>query len=358
MPSGEATFEPTARVETGARVRVVSDLHLGDGGASDAFGRKDDRLRRFFDDVAARADVLVIAGDGFDVAQAWSMARICDAHPRVIEDLTALARTIDVYYLRGNHEGTGREIARHLPLRYANELTIGDRVRVEHGNALDPYNLPGDSTAFWGARGHAMLEAILRSPVRIPMRKYHCWSTRVFHRVFCSYATLQRTLAAIDEAAGRTERARRRIAFLDHWGRGEWGDVHGLASAAEQMLAVGSVDVLVCGHSHQPGKVALGRGTYVNSGSWVFDESTYVAYEEGTIEVRRWPDGTTIGDEQYRGFLGPNRDKSFLDWWSRYYRGYLRYDVEAMIRDASEPTSTPSRRVSTRVPRSIVHPPK
>lgn len=329
-------FEPTARIDAGARVRVVSDLHLGDGGASDAFGQKDDRLRRFFDDTAVHADVLVIAGDGFDVAQAWSMARICDAHRSVVDDLKALARTIDVYYLRGNHEGSGRELARHLPLRYANELYVGDRVRVEHGNALDPYNLPGDSSAFWGARVHAILEGIIRSPVRIPMRKHHCWSTRLGHWLFFKYGTLQKRLASVDEAAGRTERARRRLAFLDYWGRGEWGDVHGLVGAAEPILEAGGIDVLVCGHSHQPGKVALGRGTYVNSGSWTFGESTYVACEEGSLEVRRWPDGSVIGDEEYRGFVGPHRDKSFFDWWSAYYRGSFRYDVEAMVRDAAD----------------------
>lgn len=344
MPRGEATFEETARVDAGARVRIVSDLHLGDGGAADAFGRKDDLFRRFLDDVAARADVLVIGGDGFDVAQGWSMARICDAHLKVVEDLTALARTIDVYYLRGNHEGSGREIAPYLPLRYANELYIGDRIRVEHGNALDRYNLPGDTTAFWGARGHAILEGILRSPVRIPMRKYHCWSTRVFHRVFRAYATIQKGLVIVDEAAGRTERARRRVEFLDHWGRGEWGDVHGLAAAAELILAAGDVDALVFGHSHQPGKVALARGTYVNSGSWTFDESTYVTCEDGAIEVRRWPDRSTIGDDEYHGFLGPNRDRTFTDWWRRYYRGYLRYDVDGMIRDARTPSSTSPQR--------------
>lgn len=338
MPSASSTspsFEPSARVGAEARVRVVSDLHLGDGGASDAFGDKGDRFRRFLDDTAARADVLVVAGDGFDVAQAWSMERICEAHRDVIDALSALARSMPVYYLRGNHEGSGRELARHAPLRYANELWIGDRVRVEHGNALDPYNQPGDRGAFWGARAHAVLEGLIRSPVRIPMRKHHCWSTRLGHRIFFQYGALQRRLAAADEAAGRTESARRRLAFLDYWGKGEWGDVHGLVGAAERILEARDVDVLVCGHSHQPGKVALGGGTYVNSGSWTFDESTYVSCELEAIEVRSWPDGRTLADEEYRGFVGPHRDKSFFDWWAAYYKGFFRYDVEAMARDAA-----------------------
>jgi hypothetical protein len=37
-----------ARLPASARVYLLSDLHLGDGGAGDAFGKKDARLRRLF----------------------------------------------------------------------------------------------------------------------------------------------------------------------------------------------------------------------------------------------------------------------------------------------------------------------
>ena len=50
--------------------------------------------------------------------------------------------------------------------------------------------------------------------------------------------------------------------------------------------------------------------------------------------VRRWPGGEEIRDEEYRGILGPDRDKSFFDWWQAHYRGWFRYDVQAMERAA------------------------
>ena len=322
----QPSFVDEVRLSADRRVCLISDLHLGDGGASDPFGAKDDRLRGFLDRVAARADALVINGDGFDLAQAWSMERILDAHREVIDDLISLSRTIDVYYLRGNHEGSAAAL-RAVPLRYANALMIGERIRVEHGNVYDPHNLPGDRGAFYAARAHAVIEAVIRAPVRIPMRKHYRWSTRLGHWVFYRYGQAQQLLGRIDRALGREERARHRLDHLDYWGRGEWGDPHGLLRAAPDAIAAADVDVLVCGHSHQPGTVSVPGGTYVNTGSWTFDDSTYALHEDGRLEVRSWPDGRVFRDEEYRGILGADANKSFFDWWAAHYRGFLRYDI-------------------------------
>jgi UDP-2,3-diacylglucosamine pyrophosphatase LpxH len=175
---------------------------------------------------------------------------------------------------------------------------------------------------------------VIRSPVRIPMRKHHHWSTRLGHWIFYRYGQSQEALARLERRLGRDERAASRVAFVDYWGRGEWGDAHGLLAAADALLAEDDgVDVLVCGHSHQPGKVALSGGTYVNTGSWAFDDSTYAVCDDAGLEVRQWPDGAPIGDDAYRGVLGRRRDRPFFEWWAAYYRGWLCYDVEAMRRD-------------------------
>jgi len=89
--------------------------------------------------------------------------------------------------------------------------------------------------------------------------------------------------------ARREARARERVAFLDYWGRGEWGDPHGLLGAAPAAIAAAAVDVLVCGHSHQPGVVAVPGGTYRQHrivGVRGFDVRHVC---DGRIEVRRWP---------------------------------------------------------------------
>lgn len=328
----------TAQLRADRRVWIVSDLHIGDGGPSESFAGKDDRFRAFLEAAATRADALVIAGDGFDVAQAWSLERIFDAHRPLVDDLVQLSRTMDVFYLRGNHEGGGAAIARALPtIHCAHDLVIGEGVRVEHGNAFDPHNLPGDRAAFWGARIHAMIEAVIRAPVRVPMRRHYRWSTRLGHWLFYRYGQAQEALARLERMLGRDDAAQSRIAFVDYWGRSEWGDAHGLLEAAAAYLSTTEeVDTLVCGHSHQPGKLALPGGTYVNTGSWTFDDSTFVVYEDGNVEARRWPDESTFTDERYRGVLGRRRDRPFFEWWEAYYEGWLSYDVEAMRRDCGD----------------------
>lgn len=324
------TTSKTARLDANARVCLVSDLHLGDGGATDPFRAKDALFRRFLDEEASGADALVIAGDAFDLAQAWSMERIESAHRALLDDLRALAKTKPVYYLAGNHEGSLAAIEHALPAHFCHDLRIGDDVLVEHGHVHDPYNQPGDRAAFLASRVHALIERVIRSPVRIPMRKHYCWSTRLGHWLFYRYGLLQRWLAERASARGEHDDAQRRFAFLDYWGRGEWGDSHGLLGAAQSVLESRGARVLVCGHSHQAGQVELAGGTYVNTGHWTFDEATWASYRDGEFTVRRWPDRAVVRDEEYRGVLGPHRGKSFFDWWAAYYRGWFRYDVDAM----------------------------
>lgn len=212
---------------------------------------------------------------------------------------------------------------------------IGERVHVEHGNAFDPRNQPGDERAFFGCVAHAAIERAIRSPVRTPMRKHYCWSTRVGHWLFFRYGKYLSVKARVLETLGRHDAARECAAFLDYWGQSEWGDPNGMLRAVERYLASTPIDYLVCGHSHQAGAVRFPSGTYINTGSWTFDDSTYAIYRDGAVEVRRWPRDTLITDEDYRGVLGPHRDKSFFDWWDCFYRGWFRYDVDAMNRAAA-----------------------
>ncbi len=324
----------TPAIAADRRIYVISDLHLGDGWVTEPFMRKDVTLRRFLEQVAREADTLIIAGDGFDLAQAWTLDRIYRHHRALLDDLIALSRTLDVHYLQGNHDGSPEELARLLPFRYSPALTIGDRVRVEHGNRFDAKNQSGDRRSFWGARIHAHVEKAIRAPVRIPMRKHYRWSTRLGHWLFYRYGLLRRAQADLWRTLGRHDRARRCTDFLSYWGRGEWGDNHAMLLGVEAFLELSDIEVLVCGHSHQPGVVELPGGTYVNTGSWCYREATYARWDGERFLVRDLLRDREIGDEEYRGILGPHRDKAFFEWWSAFYRGRLRYDVEAMERAA------------------------
>lgn len=323
------------RIPADQTVALVSDLHLGDGGATDPFQAKDDLFCRFLDQVARPADALVIAGDGFDLAQAWTVERVRRGHPTLCDELIALARHRPVYYLQGNHDGTPEKLAAVFPFRFQPMLEIGDRILVAHGNHLDPRNLPGDQGAFWGARAHAALERIIRAPVRIPMRKHYLWSTRLGHWLFYRYGLYRLGKSRIYRALGRLTQAERCLDFLDYWGRGEWGDIHRLLGPAEALLAESLYDTVVLGHAHQAGRIRFPGGVYVNLGSWTHEDATYALYDGRAVRVAEWPSGRIIEDEAYRGILGPHRQKSFFDWWKAFYQGWFRYDVPAMHRAAT-----------------------
>jgi len=324
----------TVKVDPAQRIAVISDMHIGDGSRAEPFQNKDVELRRFLATVSDEFDALVIAGDGFDLAQGWSIRRIRRAHAALFDDLIELSRSLPVYYLQGNHDGSAETLGAELPFIYSRRLMVGEGIVIEHGNASDPKNLPGDDGAFWGARVHAHIEKVIGSPVRIPMRKHYRWSTRLGHWLFFRYGTHMRHRASVYRVVGLDERARRCVAFLDYWGRGEWGDIHGLLEPARQRLRDTSIETLIWGHAHQAGLLEFDGGTYVNTGSWTYDDTSYVVLDHGRASVHDWRNSATIDDGEYRGVLGPQGDMSFFDWWERYYLGWFRYDVAAMERDA------------------------
>jgi UDP-2,3-diacylglucosamine pyrophosphatase LpxH len=284
--------------------------------------------------VNANADALVIVGDGFDLAQAFSMGRIRNGHEGLVKDLDALARAMPVHYLWGNHEGNLQAVQSTFPFSCHHSLSLGGSIHIEHGNRFDWRNPPGDRAAFWGARAHAALERVIRTPVRVPMRKHYYWSTRLGHWLFFRYGRYRRLKADLHHRMGNKAWARHHRKFLEYWGGAEWGNPHDMLNPAQDFLAQLPGRILVCGHSHQAGILRFDTGTYINTGSWTYNDSTYVEYENGGFRVRDWITKRRIEDEEYHGILGPNRNKSFFDWWDAFYLGRFSYDVPAMKRAA------------------------
>ncbi len=338
-------------IKPGGRYVLVSDLHIGDGAVTEAFANKDEPFIDLLRYVAHKADALVIVGDGFDMAQAWTLKRIATGHPKLVAELVRLAHHKPVYYLLGNHDGSSEQLTRRFPLRVGQRLRIGPRILVEHGNSLDPRNMPGDRAAVLGGHVHAALERLIHSPVRIPMRKHYYWSTRLGHWLFYRYGLYRAAKAKLYRRLDQPAKAEHCYDFLDYWGRGEWGDIHGILAGVQTRLADPALDVLICGHSHQAGRVLFDTGTYINTGSWTHGDATYVEYDDGRFSVRDWIKGTEITDDEYRGILGPHKGKSFFDWWSAFYLGWFRYDVPAMQRAAA---GDPLSQSSTNLPEDAV----
>ncbi len=313
-------------------ILIISDMHIGDGTKMDLFQNKDELLIDFLQFAERHADVLIIAGDGFDLCQAWSLKRIYARHRPLMDALIRLAKHIPVFYVEGNHENMPQDLTSCFPFQYHPALWIGDDLYIEHGHRYDPYCQPGDPKAVRRVQWHAMIERLVGAPLRSPMRHHYGWSTRIGHWLFYRYGQLQWLKAQSLLRLGLQKRAQACFDLLDYFGRGEWGELNINLQKLSEVLAIASFNVLICGHSHQAGKVRLPGGLYINSGSWTFAEATFVDIDHGAIDVKSWPDLQCIGDEQYRGILGPHHNKSFFEWWEAFYLGWLRYDVEAMHR--------------------------
>lgn len=320
------------RLDSNQRILIISDMHIGDGSKMEGFQNKDELLLDFLRFAEHHSDTVIIAGDGFDVCQAWSLKRIYRAHRYLMDAMHRLAQQMPVYYIQGNHNDMPRELVVYFPFEYHPALWIGDKIYIEHGHQYDPYCQPGNTKSDRMVKIHALFERLAGAPLRIPMRKYYGWSTRIGHWLFYRYGQWQWLRAQLFLRWGQPDRAQVCFDFLDYFGRGEWGELNINLQAVHEVLMAAPYEVLICGHSHQAGKVRFPGGLYINSGSWTFDEATFVDLDHGTIEVKSWPSLQCIGDEEYRGILGPHHNKSFFEWWEAFYLGWFCYDVEAMHR--------------------------
>ncbi len=314
-----------------SKIILISDMHIGDGHPTEPFANKDNEFRRFLDHAHSNADILMIAGDGFDLAQAFNMGRIYKKHKPLIDDLQALSDAMPICCLEGNHDPLKSLQSFFHSFDFRQHLMIGDDICVEHGHAFDRMNQPSDRAAFWRARIHTFIEKTARAPVRIPMRKHYQWSVRLVGWLLYRYCHVKSLGAKFYELIGNEKKARRNLDFIDYWTSSEWGDNLCMLRPVEDFLDQSPITTLVCGHSHIPGIVQFPGGTYINLGSWAYQDATYTTYDQGNFLMQDWISGKVIEDEEYRGILGPNRNKSRHDWWKAFYRGFFRYDIEALI---------------------------
>jgi hypothetical protein len=66
--------------------------------------------------------------------------------------------------------------------------------------------------------------------------------------------------------------------------------------------------------------------TYINTGSWTFDSSSYAVWDGHSFEVKDWKTGRNYTDRAYRHLRsGLNAQLNFLDWWRTNYLGWFRF---------------------------------
>ncbi|MCB9778291.1 MAG: metallophosphoesterase family protein [Alphaproteobacteria bacterium] len=310
-------------------VYLVSDIHLGDGSPSDTFMGKDREFIEFLRRARAHGAHLVVAGDIIDFHQAFAMSRVLKAHGKVIGELSRYAADLGVTYIWGNHDHDISLFRDLLAFDVCSRLEIGDGILVQHGYEYDPWIGPHLEASHLATQFHHLVERLLRTWIRLPLQHFYNKSNRLFFWLTHKTALLLRARIRLQKALGMHESAAQAEAILTYWARNQLGDAAGMFRFMRDFLVESPYRVLVTGHSHLPGRVQVAPGkTYVNTGSWTFNSSSYAVWDGQDFVVRDWLTGQTHDDRAYRQLVSGAFDHiDFLDWWRGEYLGWFRFRV-------------------------------
>lgn len=314
------------RIPADRPVWFVSDLHLGDGSASDAFMGKDRLLLALLDEVDAERGTLVIVGDAVDLLQAHDFTPVVRAHGKLLRRLSDLAGDGRCIYLHGNHDHDMRMYQDLLRFDVAARLWIGDDVVVMHGHQFDPWIGEDVLSAGLATRMHHGLEKLLGTWFRLPLHDFYSPGNRVF--LWTAYRAWQLLKARnwVLRRVGLGAMAARSEAFTTFWSKNDAGDPMGIARPALAWARTHGAKAVVCGHSHMPGNVEEGGARYINTGSWTFHWAQATRYADGAFTVRDRVTGRTYGDELYRPLMSGELDHVTFDrWWRNQYLGWFRF---------------------------------
>ncbi len=248
----------TTQAPTPARAPLayfISDLHLGAAHA----GLDPDReilVLRFLREKAAAASHLFILGDLFEF---WMEYRsyVPKEHFRILAALEALARQgVEVHYLSGNHDfNLGGFFREHVGLRvHADEIRVelqGKRLLLLHGDGL--------AKSDWRYR---IMKKVFR-------HRLSGFLFRLLHPDFGMGLARWSSKASRDQHQNRPR-------HMDEY-----------EAAGRALLAEGSHDVLIHGHTHAAFVKEFPEGIYVNSGEWL-TRMEYVAMENGACRIEKF----------------------------------------------------------------------
>jgi len=243
---------------------AISDLHLGDKGPRDNFiVRGEGRLYRFLDFVADNDARLVILGDLLETWQC-NFGRIIKAYDQLLRRLV----DFDPYYIQGNHDNLLEPLigTKYMPNIPVIEDQNGPYFPTINGKKFHfCHGHEGDQTCNSLNPGVGVITAVA-SGLLEDRNNSPDYRGAVIEDKFIS--TLEFVLNAW-----------RLLSFTE---RRDVELLRGLEEYRQSQCA----DVLIAGHTHQPGSI----GThYYNTGCWCRDLDTFASVgEDGEVRLFVW----------------------------------------------------------------------
>jgi UDP-2,3-diacylglucosamine pyrophosphatase LpxH len=274
---------------------VISDLHMGDGGARDNFplDNREKELGSFLDYVASQQGELIVLGDLFEFWQMnWSKT--------VIKRLPLLDRlaAMNATYVVGNHDadldafiGTGfltHPLFRRMCGPFERQIG-GERFKFMHGHEVDPINKgdePGKGKVFCIVAG--LFEDENKSPVYRNGDYVEDDLERIGEGLLGPWTALASKISRL--FGGSLGMAKEHLTPAQSPDRAK----ELLAMYHEDMEDSG-YDVLIAGHTHQPGRIG---DWYFNSGTWARHANSFVQISPtGAAAVWNWMEGRPVPNE-------------------------------------------------------------
>ncbi len=243
------------------RVYIVSDFHLSFSAKNPAEEKRNSDVTAFLGTLAGKADILILAGDIFDLWYDWQNTIIKGYFP-VLKKLADLSESgCRLIFIAGNHDfWFGNFLTSYLNCEiypeHFSEVIDNKRVFIAHGDEHTANDI----------RYH-----IFRSVLRHPIVRF-------------LFASLHPEIAL---RLGRLISRTSRKTSPEQKRKNPSNRSSGLDRAARELA--GSHDLIVFGHSHKPVKMPFGNALYVNTGDWLTHRS-YLLMNDGEVELLYYQD--------------------------------------------------------------------
>ncbi|WP_438020909.1 UDP-2,3-diacylglucosamine diphosphatase [Sorangium sp. So ce315] len=274
---------------------VISDLHIGDGGARDNFesGKKTPELRAFLDHVGSEGGELFLLGDIFELWQ-MNLSLLLVKRRALLDQLAALR----LVYVPGNHDVDllhfiDTDFLHHpffarMRAPFVRELG-GRRFRFCHGHESDPFNA-GDDPGF--GRMLSIFAGLWEDQNGSPILTSGESVEDVLEQFGDSMLTIwNRALATMTQRGAMRDGsdARPASALTPAQSPGRLGE-HVVGVRAE--LERGDHDAAVLGHTHKAGRIG---DWYFNSGSWAGPVNSFLRISpDGHVRYLEWKAGRAV----------------------------------------------------------------
>ncbi len=240
------------------RVYIVSDFHLSFSPQNEDEKQRSEKVVRFIDSLINHADILIMAGDIFDLWYDWGNTIIKGYFP-LLKKLADLKEAgCRLIFIAGNHDfwfGDFLQSYLNCEVYQDNfeEIINNKKIFVSHG---DLYTM--------NDRRYRIFRTILRHSI-----------TRFLFSILHPEIALK-----LGKMLSRTSRARNSIPEKQSNRRSL-----GLDRFAESLAS--TYDLIVLGHSHNPKRKELNGSIYVNTGDWV-SNSSYLLMTDNKVELLQY----------------------------------------------------------------------